>query len=413
MTGDSTSPGPAPGWYRDPTGRRELRLWDGVRWTDRVDFRPPLDRARRPTSRAAAVLVLLLAALLGADVMARVGDSHREVQIVPAQSAVAELTPAPPTPVEDPLSPAPTTPSTTSAVMPVPAATVPPADRPRGPAFSGDFPDPSIVVVGSTYWAFATGGNGRNLSMMSSADLASWTDPVEALPILPSWATAGSTWAPAVLPVKQGFLLYYAARVAATGRQCISAGFSRNIAGPFLDISTAPMICQVRSGGSIDPSPFVAPDGTRYLLWKSEDNAVGAPSRIGVQKLGSDGLSIVGQGVGLLTANAPWQDGVIEGPAMAFIGGRYVLLYGANHWDSASAGIGVALCDAPMGPCVNQSTSGAWLGTAPGRLGPSGPSVFTDRDGALRLAYHAGHGSQARALWTLHLRETDGLPTSS
>lgn len=28
--------GPAPGWYADPAGRHQARLWDGVRWTERV-----------------------------------------------------------------------------------------------------------------------------------------------------------------------------------------------------------------------------------------------------------------------------------------------------------------------------------------------------------------------------------------
>jgi hypothetical protein len=33
---NASSPSVPAGWHADPTGRFELRYWDGVRWTDRV-----------------------------------------------------------------------------------------------------------------------------------------------------------------------------------------------------------------------------------------------------------------------------------------------------------------------------------------------------------------------------------------
>ena len=39
--------------------------------------------------------------------------------------------------------------------------------------------------------------------------------------------------------------------------------------GPFIDRSSRPLECQKSLGGSIDPSVFVASDGTPYLVWKS------------------------------------------------------------------------------------------------------------------------------------------------
>ena len=35
-TAAPTPTGPAPGWYPDPAARRQARLWDGTRWTERV-----------------------------------------------------------------------------------------------------------------------------------------------------------------------------------------------------------------------------------------------------------------------------------------------------------------------------------------------------------------------------------------
>jgi arabinan endo-1,5-alpha-L-arabinosidase len=61
------------------------------------------------------------------------------------------------------------------------------------PVYSGYFPDPSVLLVNGTYWAYATGSAGRNLQVMSSTDLHTWTPPVDPLPTLPAWASAGRT----------------------------------------------------------------------------------------------------------------------------------------------------------------------------------------------------------------------------
>jgi len=54
-----------------------------------------------------------------------------------------------------------------------------------GPVYPGDFPDPSVMVVGGRYWAYSTGSGGRNLQVMSSTDMSTWTAPVDPLPCCP------------------------------------------------------------------------------------------------------------------------------------------------------------------------------------------------------------------------------------
>ena len=103
------------------------------------------------------------------------------------------------------------------------------------PAYAGDFPDPFVLAVAGTYWAYSTGSAGRNLQVMSSTDLHNWTTPTDPLPVLPSWAAVGSTWAPGVLRQGASFLMYYTVRDAALGRQCISVASSSNPGGPFLE----------------------------------------------------------------------------------------------------------------------------------------------------------------------------------
>ena len=63
--------------------------------------------------------------------------------------------------------------------------------------------DPSIIQVGSTWYAFATRTKGASIHIQvaSSPDFNTWTvESYDALPNLPAWVDASSpnTWAPDV-----------------------------------------------------------------------------------------------------------------------------------------------------------------------------------------------------------------------
>ncbi len=285
------------------------------------------------------------------------------------------------------------------------------------PVHPGDFPDPSVLLVGTTYWAYSTGSAGRNLQVMSSPDLRTWTTPVDPLPVLPSWARPAHTWAPDILPLGGAFLMYYTVRDRASDRQCISVAVSSAPAGPFTDPSSGPLVCQLGSGGSIDASPVATSAGT-YLVWKSDENALGLRTRLWSQQLSGDGRSLIGPRSQLLSADAPWQGSVIEGPSMVEAGGVYYLFYGANAWESADAGIGYAWCISPLGPCINASILGPWMTSHGTGVGPSGPHVFVDASGATRLAYHAWTGTVGyenggvRSLWIDPLTFVALFPTT-
>jgi len=118
------------------------------------------------------------------------------------------------------------------------------------PAYPGDFPDPFVLVVGTTYWAYSTGSAGRNLQVMSSSDLKKWTAPADPLPVLPAWAQPGFTWAPGVVRPGGTYLMYYTVRDAASGRQCITVASSIGPGGPFADTSSGPLVCQLTNPGT-------------------------------------------------------------------------------------------------------------------------------------------------------------------
>jgi Glycosyl hydrolases family 43 len=282
-----------------------------------------------------------------------------------------------------------------------------------------DFPDPDVIAVGSVYWAYATGSQGRNIQVLSTSDLAKGATPGDALPTLPSWAVAGMTWAPGVVELPSGFVMYYTVHDGSSGRQCVSVATSATPGGPFKDSSSAPFECQLADGGSIDPSPFVAPDGRLYLVWKSDDNGIGGTPKIWAQRLSPNGLSLLGSPSQLLTQDAPWQTPVIEGPAMMALDGRYFLFYGANLWNTVNSGVGYAVCSSPVGPCTDVSLGHAWLGTHGGIVGPAAPAPFWSVDGAPLFAYHAWTGpvtytaGGVRSLWIGVLVFTPGYRATS
>ena len=288
-------------------------------------------------------------------------------------------------------------------------------------AYGGDFPDPGILVVGNTYYAYSTEVGSVNVPVMTSTDLTHWSAITDALKALPAWAAPGSTWAPTVLVRGGTYALYYTTRHAYSGRQCVSVATSASPRGPFIDTSSGPLVCQFSLGGSIDPSVFTDTNATSYLLWKSDNNALGRPTTLWGQQLAANGVGFArrSQPVALLSQDAAWQAPAIEGPALMRSGSTYYLFYGANRWDSATSGIGYATCARPLGPCTDRSTSGPWLstsaaGTPP--IGPQGPSVFTDLSGVTRLAFAGWNGTVGypnggvRALWTAPLTFVNGQP---
>jgi hypothetical protein len=256
-----------------------------------------------------------------------------------------------------------------------------------GPVSPFDFPDPEVIRVGGTYFAYATNSGAGNVQVLESTDLEQWAVLGDALPRLPSWARANGTWAPGVLPLNGAYFLYYTTTVAASGRHCISVAVADQPNGPFVDSTTGPLVCQTSLGGSIDPGPFVDVKGVPYLTWKSQGS--GSSPAIWVQQLSQSGTSLAGSTPSLLIRpSQTWEGGVVEGPAMLVEAGHYYLFYSANNWNSGKYAIGVALCQGPTGPCA-KPLGRPVLATQGQLSGPGGPSLFTDPGGGLWMAFHA------------------------
>jgi hypothetical protein len=160
-------------------------------------------------------------------------------------------------------------------------------------------------------------------------------------------------------------------------------------AGPFVSGAADPLVCQTHLGGSIDPHPFVDADGTQYLLWKADSNAIGQPSTLYAQRLTPDGLSLTSQPVPLLRSDAAWEQPLIENPALVASGHSYTLLYSGGWWESAGYATGYATCATPLGPCTKRTVDRPLLAGGGDQAGTGGATVITGPAGDQWLAYHA------------------------
>jgi Glycosyl hydrolases family 43 len=258
------------------------------------------------------------------------------------------------------------------------------------PVYPFDFPDPDVLMVGGTYFAYGTNSVAGNIQIIESTNLTNWTVVGDALPTVASWAAPDATWAPAVAQIGGVYVLYYAADVAGPGggEECISVATAGQPQGPFVDQSTSPLECQPALGGSLDPSPFIDTDGKVYLQWKS--NGGTGPATIWSEQLDPAGTGFAANATPgpLVEPDQAWEGGVVEAPDMVTSGGRYFLFYSGNNWDSGDYAVGVATCTGPLGPCT-KPLSQPILASSSSMQGPGGESVFTDASGSYWVAFDA------------------------
>ncbi|MET0628862.1 MAG: glycoside hydrolase family 43 protein [Acidimicrobiia bacterium] len=272
-----------------------------------------------------------------------------------------------------------------------------------------DFPDPSIMKTGDTFYGYSTGGPGGTVQVIKSTDLVHWSWVGDAFvgPTVYAAAQTGSTWAilrsstwaPSVIErpandPSQRFVLYYSAKSVlpgSAGMWCIGRATSAKPEGPFVDERNTPILCQPERGGSIDPKVMVADDGQVYLVSQSFGiAATGEPTRIWSTLLTNDGLSVALWPFEILASQwDTFETPVIESPTMMPApGGGYLLFYSAGQWWLDNYKVAVAWCATPLAPC-ERIYSGPLLTSRGAMAGPGGEDVFQDASGNWWMVFHA------------------------
>ncbi len=305
--------------------------------------------------------------------------------------------------------------STLHAAQSAPTPTVE-AGKFVNPVLDQDFPDPDVLKVGDSYYAYATNGNGFNIQVSHSTDLVHWSRVRNAFMQLPKWAVPsfGWTWAPDVSTPDGGktYLMYFVDRFAIGegGTQCIGAATADKPDAYFHSVNDKPFICQVDQGGSIDPASFVDEDGTPYVLWKNDGNSGGGQTWLYIQRVSADGLTLQGEPTRLITADQGWEGPLVEAPTLWKHGGKYYLFYSANAYNNERYAVGYAVSNTIFGPYQKPRRPLLATDMRAGLVGPGGQDIVLDAAGNTWLMYHNWASGGYRRLNLSRLDWVEGVP---
>jgi len=270
----------------------------------------------------------------------------------------------------------------------------------HNPVINRDFPDPTVINVNGTYYAYATQGthNGKmnNIQVAVSKDLFKWEYEGDALPQKPTWASnTQSFWAPDVLydsSISQYVMFYSAKNNDTSLNMCIGVAFSKNPLGPFIDKGSP--ILEGKGFSNIDPMAMIDPQtGKRILYWGSDF----AP--IKVRELNDDWKSFEDGSVAkpvLFPNKEKDYSKLIEGAWVDYHDGKYYLYYSGDNCcgNRANYAVMVARSDNAFGPFerlgeANGTGSSVILEKDSSWFAPGHNSIVKDNKGNSWIAYHA------------------------
>lgn len=258
--------------------------------------------------------------------------------------------------------------------------------------------DPGVLRVGKAFYVFSTGGLGR----VGRGDTASgpWRDVGAALTGIPDWAVKGEAiWAPDAWKTSAGYVLYFSAVAKGfDGQRCIGVATSATIGSDdgeamFTPLDGPPLVCPggrqpgedtvsgrpVAAAGVIDPSPFRDRDGSRYLLYKTQQT----PSSLRMVKLNAKGLHTAGKASRELLQ----RDSTIENPMMVRRGSHYILFASRYDWADCSYAT-VWLRSSSRGKFASAAEHSLLTTANTGICGPGGADLARSSDGGWRIFLH-------------------------
>lgn len=248
--------------------------------------------------------------------------------------------------------------------------------------------DPQVILYNGTYYAYGTHSD-YGIEVYSSSDLKTWKNMGLALNKVDSYADRWF-WAPEVYHIGNLFYMYYSAD------EHICVATSDSPTGPFVQKSKSPML----SEKCIDSSLFID-DGKPYLFFVRFNDG----NNIWVAQLANDYQTILQETIHpCIHVSQSWEQNQIpegrvnEGPFVYKHNGIYYMTYSANHYMSRNYGIGVATANDVMGKWIKADYNPI-LQRPKSLVGTGHDALFLDKNGVLRIVFHAHHDSK-----TIHPR---------
>lgn len=248
----------------------------------------------------------------------------------------------------------------------------------------GDFPDPSVVRSGDSYWATATTSNWAPIfPLLESSDLIHWELRGHVFTELPSWADY-YFWAPEISHDNGKYYIYYSAHKR-DGNLCLAVASADKPEGPYTD--HGPLMCQ--EAGSIDGWPMRDNNGKLYLVWKEDGNSRKLPTPIWAMEMSEDRTKLLGEKKELFRNDAAWEANLVEGVSMIRHGDYLYAFYaGAGCCGrGCSYGIGVARAKDLLGPWEKYPNNPLVATTDEWKCPGHGTPI--KKDGKYYFLYHA------------------------
>lgn len=216
------------------------------------------------------------------------------------------------------------------------------ATAPRPLIWERDFGDPSVVFDGTQWFGAATGLLSR--TSKSANDWGAWQANGALITTKPPWAKYGGVWGPDLERGPNGWLAYYSMPSRGLPHQqdrCIGVATAPSLDQQFVPVSDRPLVCPDYSTttpandpvpgrvglprrGVIDPSSYTAPNGRRYLLYRTQ----GKPSTIRMVRLDPTGTRTFGPSREIIR-----DAGVLENPVMVNNRGWKYLITSRGDYD--------------------------------------------------------------------------------
>ncbi|MGV3503478.1 MAG: family 43 glycosylhydrolase [Adhaeribacter sp.] len=265
--------------------------------------------------------------------------------------------------------------------------TAQPAATYQNPVLAGDYADPSVIRVGSDYYATATSSEWAPLfPLLHSKNLVDWETVGHVFPEKgPAWADS-RYWAPEISYEKGKYYIYYTAKKKG-GNLCVGVASATSPTGPYTD--HGPLVCQEM--GSIDGFPIRDEKGDLYLIWKEDGNSRKLPTPLWGQRMNEERTALLGEKFELFR-NDPgtWEGGLVEGPALMRRGDYFYMFYAGDKCcgRTCTYGVGVARAKNLRGPWEKFSGNPIMKQNDTWKCAGHG-SVVTDEKGRDFFLYHA------------------------
>jgi len=246
------------------------------------------------------------------------------------------------------------------------------------------FADPYILLQDGVYYAYGTYSD-DGIEVYTSTDLQTWQPRGLALHKKDTKETHWF-WAPEVYHIGDKYYMYYSAN------EHLYVALSDSPLGPFRQHGGRMMENTLGDGYCIDSSLFFDSDGTAWMFFVRSNDG----NCIWQVQLERDFMTPIPSTLKkCINVSADWENiwpRVNEGPNVVKHRGRYYLTYSANSYESQDYAVGYATSKHLFGPWKKYEGNPI-LRRYKGLFGTGHHSLFKDKEGRLRMVFHAHNSS--------------------